>query len=503
MFLSLLFGSFFLVAFGQPALVPYLGIAAGAVGFALFWRASCFFEKRSSRFWLGLCWYGAVQGVQLFWMASPHYVGSMILVVYAALLLSLGSQFGFLCLWVKKEMSLRSCAAIAGLWVLLEWTRLFVLTGFSFNPVGLALSDLWSVQLAAVGGVYALSFWVVFVNALFLRQRKALWAIAALFPYLFGWTYQTFAQGEEEKSLRVALVQTALLPEQRHYTAVDPEAYIEPLEQWRRVWDLLPINEPLDLIVFPESAFPYRAFRPLISYGKARQVLSDFPEMRPQKLSNALLSQALAERHNAHVIVGLDDDKYNAAFHFQPASSFERYEKRVLVPVSEYLPLETIDLLSVFYAKQYGIFDSCKAGTSPTVFSTQVPIGPCICYEETYPGVIRQLRRNGAKLFVNISNDAWYPGSLLAKQHFHHGRIRAVENGVYLLRSCNTGITAIVDYFGKTVAALPFSETKPGVLFARFSPRSLPTLYTFWGDAMILCLSAICLFWLPRNSTLS
>src|SRR5690606_25925001 len=121
-------------------------------------------------------------------------------------------EFSFFSFWVdriKDSFRIASLCAMAGLWVLLEWTRLFFLCGFTWNPVGLFLSN-WhqGAQLAAFFGVFGLSFWVMFTNLLFLRIRTAAqgiaWCAAAGFPYLFGFLYPMLVSSVDEGSLEVA-----------------------------------------------------------------------------------------------------------------------------------------------------------------------------------------------------------------------------------------------------------------------------------------------------------
>jgi apolipoprotein N-acyltransferase len=103
---------------------------------------------------------------------------------------------------------------------------------------------------------------------------------------------------------------------------------------------------------------------------------------------------------------------------------------------------------------------------------------------------MREGRRKGAAVFVNLTNDNWYPSSRLTQQHFYHGRLRAVENGIPLLRACNTGITAAVDPFGRSIATLGLGEGA-GILSTKVNLTEHQTLYTFWGDAGILGLSIL------------
>jgi len=174
---------------------------------------------------------------------------------------------------------------------------------------------------------------------------------------------------------------------------------------------------------------------------------------------------------------------FSAALRYSPGKfSSERYEKQILVPLAEYVPFEWCRSL----VAGYGITEFYTHGRESKVFAGPQPISLSICYEETFPDVMREGRIKGAELFVNLTNDNWYPNSKLPKQHFDHARIRAVENGTPLLRACNSGITAVINARGELVDQLKAPE---GVLFATVPQGSFSTLYTFFGDALILGIS--------------
>src|SRR3989344_4718351 len=134
--------SFALVAFGQASWVPHFGIGAAAFGFAIFWRAMRMLPKRRDRFWLAFGWFAVIQAIQISWMSSTQYMGPLILVIFVLLVVALGAQFGLLSFFFcEKELSLADCLAGAGCWVFLEWSRHYPLSGFAWNPVGLAMAD--------------------------------------------------------------------------------------------------------------------------------------------------------------------------------------------------------------------------------------------------------------------------------------------------------------------------------------------------------------------------
>jgi len=527
--------SFFGVAMAQNAWIGWLGPFAAAAGYALFWQAVSGTSPKQ-RFWTGFVWFFSVQAFQLSWMATTEYMGLGIIAVYLALAIGLGIQFGFLS-WLigpLQSLSILRCLALAGIWVLLEWIRLYVCTGFTWNPVGLALAACpYSLQTASLFGIFGLSFWVIFVNlvglkAYFLRSFPvyAGWALCAVAPYVFGIIqYSTTAQ--DNRSLSVLLVQTALVPEQRDYDPKFPDRFIDPLEQWDRILGIIENTKAqnVDLIVLPEGAVPFNAYQcayPLVDvervwtdhFGLVSD--NDFPTSGKEadykgslkRVSNAFWARALANHFQCDVVMGMNDwepdsgKHFNAAFHFSPrGESASRVEKRILVPVGEYVPFKNWDWVAQFLSKQFGIGDSFDPGNEAKVFSGRVLMGVSICYEETFSEVIRHLRMNNAQLFINISNDVWFPHSRLAKQHFNHGVVRVVENGVPLIRACNTGITCGVDCFGNVLAQYP--EDQAGALVLEVPLRSFRTLYSIIGDRAILILSAffaLCSFkMLARN----
>ena len=526
--------SWFIVAFGQPAWLGWAGIISAVIGFALFWQSLSSFISAKKRFAIACGWYALVQSVQLSWMTSIEFQGYYIIGVYFGLCVLLGIQFGAISLLTRSELSWMRILAIASLWTLFEWGRFFFLCGFSWNPVGLALtSTVWPAQICSLWGILGLSFWVFFTNLAVLKlwrqekkrlipkQLEKLVLLLAVLPYLFGVLHirwQEYKEAHQESSsMMVALLQTGLLPSEKVPIHGQLKAFIPPFDQWQRLFGMLreKTDAKYDLIVLPEAAVPYRADLCHYPYERVVKLLKEFfgteitaklpplsPHLAEQRqvkgvsgwyVSNLYMCQALANIYQAEVIAGLDaQDKesgknYNAAFHFKPMEwTARRYEKQVLLPLAEYLPFEIFRPLTGYY----GITDFFSRGEESLVFLGRVPLSVSICYEETFPEIVRQGRQNGAALFVNVSNDNYYPNSRLSQQHFDHARLRTIENGIPLVRACNTGITAGIDSLGRTLNKLgdggKNSEWVKGALVFPMKISSHPTLYTFWGDAGII-----------------
>jgi apolipoprotein N-acyltransferase len=543
---GLLLFSFLFVAFGQPVWNHGLGLVAAFCGFACFWRVLLTIPRGINRFFIAMGWYTAIQLIQLSWFIShPYYYIYGVLFFCAGFM---GLQWGLLAIGIKPQTlrQVPQILALAGLWTLLEWSRLFILSGFPFNPVGLSLtSSLYSLQFASLGGVYGLSFWVILTNLLFLRawiqpswHQWAAVSFVALLPYGFGGGHLYFHKksfSQQPKTLSIVLVQPAL-PIEEKMTFQSAEEFRQfILSEWRHVLSTLQkqVGQMVDLIVLPEYLVPFGTNQYVFPVDEIQQLFKElfgnvseaFPSRESSYshlfltdqgarwfVSNAYAAQALANFFHAHVVIGLEDslyekgrkgETYSAAFHFIPGGNqpANRYEKRVLVPMGEYIPFEWCRKL----AEQYGITGSFTGGKRAKVFAGPIPLGTSICYEEIYGHLIRENRMLGAELLLNLTNDGWYPHSCLPKQHFDHARLRTVENGIPLARACNTGITGAIDSLGRIVGVI--GEDHMQVQEVADSIRlDVPlyhyqTIYARFGDVPIITLASLFLLGMARRNS--
>lgn len=438
--------------------------------------------------------------------------------------------------------------SIASLWVLFEWSRLFVLSGLSWNPIGMNLAgNIFSLQFASLAGIYGLSFWVMLTNLLALRawfgaSYWSTWTCAAILPYLFGITTLQFYDKSNElvgdqTPLKALLVQTAFPPEEDKGMSFD-QLVRHVTEEWKQILTITKNHptEQADLIVLPEFVVPFGTYSFVYP---AQDILNAFHNiLGPESLhalpdltlpyavyekkkeglhllvNNAYILQGLSNFYQSSILAGLEDaeDKengcreyYSAALHFQPTVNDnlkenweypERYSKRILVPMAEYIPFKFCENI----ASTYGIFASFTHGKQAETFVCNgKKLSPSICYEETFSHIMREGKTKGADLFVNLTSDVWYPNSSLPRQHLEHARVRSVENGIPLIRACNTGITAAMDCFGQDVAILGGEhpekvEWEPGALLTPVPTHTHTTLYAVLGDGLIIGLSIIFLF---------
>ncbi len=533
--------SFGMVTFGQPAWLPWLGPLSSLCGFALFWKGMLAFRQKSSRFWLSTLWFTAVNLVQLSWLTADEYQGLYIWGIWAFLAAGCGAQFGLLSLFIRPGMkwTFLQILAVPAFWTFMEWLRLFFSAGFTWNPVGLAITGyVTPSQMITLAGIYGLSFWVMLVNVLVLlllvRPKRVrgvtLAASAALFPYFFGlahlFIHHQLRADFHEPPINVVLVQTGLTPKNKIDLIVGEEP-VHPLVQWERIVSMVSKHghHPIDLIILPEGAVPFSAAQLIYDLDSVKLLLKGIwgdkapaphsfgKEVETEywgtlmAVSNSYFCSALAGRFNAHIIVGLDESdelsgqSYNSALHFRPGEiKTESYSKRILLPIAESIPFTWIEPI----AKRYGIESSFTPGSGPRLFAGPIPLGITICYEETFPNLSRESRTLGAELLVNITADGWFPNSRLPNQHFSHGRLRALENGIPLVRSSHTGVTAAVDSLGYTLARLGDEagnpETLSDALYVEVPRYHYRTLYSQVGDGLIVGLSLLFLAFLQAGT---
>ncbi|CCB87259.1 MULTISPECIES: apolipoprotein N-acyltransferase [Parachlamydia] len=539
---------FFIVAFGQPAWSSSLGAFAAFLGYALIGRVVISYSRPLSRFWVAGIWYFAVQMVQLSWFVSHPY--AYIYIVYVGVSLLLGAQFGLVGILItpRRLRSLIGIIAIPSAWVILEWSRLFILSGFSWNPSGLVLTgNVFSLQLASFWGVFGLSFWVLLVNLLGLRAwllkarvAYVVWILAALMPYVYGYVHVVYHEYWMEEEHRLALnenkspyfsailVQPAF-PAEEAFDFGDTRDFVSfVMREWKHILKITQKHsgKTVDLIALPEFMVPFGTYTFVYPYEKVAKAFEDIlgkeslnflpPLELPfaaQSLTdegirwfvnNAFWAQGLSNYFNSDMVIGLEDaedtqngrEYYSAALFFHPMRELfseekfrraERYAKRVLVPMGEYIPFSFCREL----AARYGVNGSFTGGQEAKILTgSKLPFGVCICYEETFGHLTRENRQLGANLLVNLTSDAWFPCSRLPQQHFDHARLRTVENGVPLIRACNTGVTGSIDSLGRLTAklgnTLAETEESSDSILVHVPLYHYRTLYTLFGDKLII-----------------
>jgi apolipoprotein N-acyltransferase len=379
------------------------------------------------------------------------------------------------------------------LWVTIELARTYLITGFPWNLLGYAVQASGLRQLASVTAVYGLSFLAVATSALLAwlslaaKARRA-WMALCLWSALLVVTH-------------LALAPPALSPGPNLSLLLQPNVPLDEsvMEGWAPWRDPTQLKQLVDMTV-SAVAHGYHAVtsehagRPagapaLIVWAEnpAPFFFTRDPVFRTAVESMARLARAYVVVNTVNPVGPDNAQATNSAVVLDPDGRLLlMYDKIHLVPFGEYVPAWAFPGRVGKITSEVGNY---VPGSSYRVAPTpQGGIGVFICYEAIFPQLVRRLTRAGAGVLVNISNDAWYGDSAAAFQHLEMARLRAIENGRYLLRATNDGITAVIDPYGRVAAQIPRHQAT--VMLARFDYSTRKTFYTAHGDVFAwLCVA--------------
>lgn len=359
-------------------------------------------------------------------------------------------------------------------WVLAEWLRGWLFTGFPWLNLGYAMNTAPLGGFAPLLGVYGVSLFVAISAGLLVqlvralnKQRPAI-MVALAFIWVVGGVVSTIEWTRQHGDpIKVSLLQGNIsqrvkwLPEKR-------DSILGLYQQLTR------LHQDSQLIIWPETAIP-------LFY---HQVKDDFLTAIEQH----------ARQHKYDLLIGIPymdpstRQYYNSMLSL--GSNEGIYRKRHLVPFGEYLPFKRF-LGGLMKFLKIPMSDFSAANGKPQLLTVAGhTVGISICYEDAFgEEVIESLPQ--ASLLVNVSNDAWFGDSIAPHQHLQIARMRALETGRPLLRATNTGISAVIDDRGRIIDRSP--QFKVHVLTAKVQPMQGATLYIKSGNYLIVSLVVLML----------
>jgi apolipoprotein N-acyltransferase len=396
------------------------------------------------------------------------------LLMYALYLALYHGLFGFLLALIaarRNGFNLRALVFTPFVWVAVELARTYI-TGFPWDLLGTTqIDNIPLSRVATVTGVYGISFEIVLVNT----------AVAAAFlvPYARRKVMLTASLAAAIALHAGKLVHPAPLP--ASYRATLVQANVPILDSGE--WTLDYLTQTLGalaalsvqstpstpgLIVWPESPAPFFA-----TDMHVRRTLADLA----RSTHSYIIAGTLGIEHAGDPM--RQPDIYNSASVIAPNGAWTaRYDKIHLVPFGEFVPFERLFSFASGLTHQVGTFARGKSRLPFQVGDDK--IGTFICYEAIFPGEVREFAKNGAEVLVNISNDGWYGEGGAPWQHLNQARMRSVENHRWLLRDTNTGVTAVIDPYGRVVAQAPRNQRTQ--LQAAYSLEHGITFYSRHGD---------------------
>jgi apolipoprotein N-acyltransferase len=346
---------------------------------------------------------------------------------------------------------------LAGAWVLGDIARQFILTGFPWNPLGSAVElpfmlGLAFMQPAAWVGVGGLTLFVLLLAATpALGRRAQFTALAAILLWGTAGLVRLHRPAGAPPDLTAVIVQ-GNVPETEHRDHYQDRAWIDRIFERHLALTrqgMLQAAGHKAIVVWPETASPYwleedETARHMVAEaaGPALATIAGTPRMDSEK-----------KPHNSLVAVMPD------------ATIGGYYDKFHLVPFGEYFP----SYLPIRLGEQGW---SPGPGLRTLHIKGLPPIGPLICYEAIFPAQV-VVESDRPAMLLNITNDSWFGNSAGPRQHLAAARMRAVEEGLPVVRAANTGISAVIDAHGAIIASLGLDRT--GVLVAPIPGMLRPT----------------------------
>lgn len=459
-----------------PVLYVCMTVAPRDAGWHCFWFGVGLFLTGTYWIYISVVVFGQAPG----WVALLLMFGLTLIM----------STWLFIAGWLTSRLTqgepLQLVAIAPAAWVLIEWLRGWVATGFPWLAFGYAHVDSSFGAYAPLAGTYAVSFAVVATSAAILsaimsRGRTRIAAIIFIFlPWLAGGMLNfvdwTDAAGDP---VRVTVLQAGIPQDQKWLPAMKQPTLEFYRDETRMAGDS-------DIVVWPEVAIPSLSSR---EEAFLLQLDSDARE-----LGQTILFGILEDEEYRG-----DQRIYNSVF---ALDGFRRqvYRKRHLVPFGEYFPVparvrEWMRMMNLPHS------DLTAGEMYPTLITTAggLQLAVAICYEDAYAAELRYALPS-AGVLVDVSNDAWFGDSIAADQHLQIARMRSLEFGRPTVRATNTGISAFIDYNGGLMRTGP--KHQESSMTASVQARSGSTPYAAGGDLPIIgfCLAILGMFWIRTRT---
>lgn len=417
----------------------------------------------------------AYYGIILFWLTIFGYLPWALVVLKETFWLML---FAVIASWLMPErIGWWGYLAVPAAWTAIQWARLLGPLGFTWGSLAHTQADnLPIIQMASTTGPWGIDFLIclfslalmgTFLAAHERRRFRPAGVIALVIGAVWIGGFAALDSGDSGyRGTKIAIIQGNT----PHEINAPPDYSVDSFRTYERLSRRAAEGKP-DFIIWPETTIP--------------------EDIAPDTWG-ALISRLARETGTGYIVGGYDasgqSESYNAAhFYDRTGRKLGVYHKVHLVPYGEYVPLRE----RMPWLKRYGIRDvDVRPGKSHNLVETDIgKLGTIICFESLFPAVARQEVSRGAEALVIITNDAWFLQTQAARHHMMMAKLRAVENRRWVVRAAATGISAVIDPYGRPQGELPvFTQ---GILTGSIARLQSLTPYARFGDWFVFACLAI------------
>jgi apolipoprotein N-acyltransferase len=404
----------------------------------------------------------------------PYVLSFLIFILFVSILALFWSAFSWVFAFFSSFSPKLGFILVPFIWISLEYILTYFLTGFPWCLIGYAqYKNLYLIQIASITGVYGISFIILLFNSLFvlsIKEKKRnpfiITVIIIVIAYLYG--FFTLKNSFEKKDLIRAGVIQGNVPSEINWQELTTKEILNLFHEHLELTEKAS-SKGAELIIWPEFTVPFclSCPEPIQIYFKENLI-------------------KLCKKEKIHVLIGSielkeqngNTDYYNSALLLSDKGILSQYAKIHLVPFGEYVPFKKI---LFFVEKISHAIGELAPGRSINLheFNSYKFASP-ICYEIIFPNLVRKFVKKGANFLVTITNDGWYGRSSAPYQHFSMAVLRAVENRRYLVRSATTGVSGIIDPYGRIIKKSELM-TKT-FLVTDIYALNKKTFYTLYGD---------------------
>lgn len=386
-----------------------------------------------------------------YWWAWPLAVTGIpfILALFASLFTALYKVTALR--FIKQENSLPDFILFSSALAVADYARGHLFTGFPWNLYGYTWIDILPIaQVASLSNIYLLNtitiFWAMAIPFILLNPHKKLYTLLITASFILSYLYGLYHINEykmlpTDKSVDIVIVQPNIKQSEKWKPEKRTENFLRLIEMSRYESSDLINSGDTTFIIWPETAIAQDVLDSQGAMEEIGTMLRSYPE------EAFLITGALRREEN---------DYYNSIITLNRNTEIiDTYDKGHLVPFGEYIPLDNIIKLAPIVG-----FTGFKKGKSNTIRSVWgIYYAGLICYEAIFPGNTNHGQEK-PEFIINLTNDAWYGKSAGPYQHAVQARFRAIESGIPLVRSANTGISEIADSTGKVIERVELMKRK-------------------------------------------